>query len=267
MAATSGIDGSSVQFVGTDTAPISLGANGGATDLWTWTHNNGRRAVHLEVFEAGGRGPIAASSVAVGVACVGKAVRTTQPSVDVLTLQNQSTAPVAVILRVTWEEASAGTMSVLASTVGVLSGPVCEIFVPGSETNPFTGDVFIADDADVAAFAGAGYDAVLGNFEISATLALTSLTGLSTLEYVSGNVNMSGDYGSLPTLAGLENLKLIGANFDLAIGPNVDATGLNGLHEIVGTLTIPSAKLSNNLDGVFTCLALIGALTITRPGD
>lgn len=121
MAASSGASGASVQFVATDAIPISLGANGSATDLWTWTHNNGRRAVKIEVLEAVGRGLIAASSVAVGGTLVGKAVIVTQASVNAMAIQNQSTAAIDVVLRVTWEEQSSTLMAPAAGSVGVLS--------------------------------------------------------------------------------------------------------------------------------------------------
>ena len=41
-----------VQTVGTDDTPIALGASGGATDVWTWNHNKGKRAVKIDCLRA-----------------------------------------------------------------------------------------------------------------------------------------------------------------------------------------------------------------------
>lgn len=110
-----------VQYVGTESSPIALGANGGGTDLWTWTHNNGTKALKLEVLDAVSRQVIAPADIAPGVTLVGKNVIATQASANAITLTNQSTAAIDVILRVTWQDLSQEVIIPLAASVGVLS--------------------------------------------------------------------------------------------------------------------------------------------------
>lgn len=117
MAATT----SYVQYVGTEAAPIALGANGGASDVWTWAHANGRKAVKLEVLDATSRQVIGPATIAPGVTAVGKIVEATQATANTITLTNQSTIAQNVILRVTWDDGSALVGAPLAASVGTLA--------------------------------------------------------------------------------------------------------------------------------------------------
>lgn len=110
-----------VQYVGTEAAPIALGANGSATDVWTWTHNKGVKALKLEILDAVSRQVISSSTIAPGVTAVGKIVIATQASVNAITLTNQSTIAQDCILRATWQDLSAEVIVPLAASVGVLS--------------------------------------------------------------------------------------------------------------------------------------------------
>lgn len=113
--------GKYVQYVGTESSPIALGANGGASDIWTWAHNQGKKAVKLEVLDAVSRQVVGPATIAPGVTAVGKIVIATQADVNTITLTNQSTVAQDVILRVTWEDESAAVGAPLAASVGTLS--------------------------------------------------------------------------------------------------------------------------------------------------
>jgi hypothetical protein len=105
-------------IVGTEAAPIALGALASATDLWTWTHSKGAKAVKIEVLDATSRqvlGPAEDAAPSL------KAVIATQASTSIITLQNQSTVAVNVILRATWEDLSQSIGKAELASVGVLS--------------------------------------------------------------------------------------------------------------------------------------------------
>jgi pyruvate/2-oxoglutarate/acetoin dehydrogenase E1 component len=113
--------GQNVQYVGTEASPIALSIQGGATDVWTWAHNQGRKASVVEVLDAASRQPIASSTIAPGVTAVGKIVIVTQPDVNTIKIENQSTVLQNAILRVTWSDESSALGAPLAATVGTLS--------------------------------------------------------------------------------------------------------------------------------------------------
>ena len=106
---------SGIQYVGTEAAPIALGAAASATDVWTWTHNQGRKAIMIEVLDAVSRQPIAPGDQVAGVLLVGKAVIATQTTANIITLTNQSTIAQDCILRVTWSDVSAAVAGPLAA--------------------------------------------------------------------------------------------------------------------------------------------------------
>jgi hypothetical protein len=110
-----------ITYVGDETTPIALGANASATDVWTWTHSQGRKAIKLEVLDATSRQVVGPATIAPGVTAVGLIVIATQTTADIITLTNQSTIAQDVILRVTWEDPSASVGAPVLASVGVLS--------------------------------------------------------------------------------------------------------------------------------------------------
>lgn len=110
-----------VQYVGTEASPIALGANASGTDLWTWAHNQGRKAVKLEVLDATSRQVVGPATIAPGVTAVGQSVIATQATANTITLTNQSTLAQNVILRVTWDDGSTLVGAPIAASVGTLS--------------------------------------------------------------------------------------------------------------------------------------------------
>lgn len=108
-------------LVGTEALPIALGANASATDVFTWTHNAGRKAVKVLVLDAVTRQPAATNNIAPGVTLVGKCVNVTTNSTTVLAITNQSTIAQDVILEVTFERDSASLGAAVLASAGVLS--------------------------------------------------------------------------------------------------------------------------------------------------
>lgn len=113
--------GQYVQYVGTEASPIALGANGSASDVWTWAHNQGQKAVMLQVLDATSRQVVGPATIAPGVTAVGQIVIATQATANTITLTNQSTVAQNVILRVTWDDGSALVGAPLAASVGTLA--------------------------------------------------------------------------------------------------------------------------------------------------
>lgn len=105
-----GITGASVQYVGTAAAPIALGATGGASDVWTWTHNRGKKAAMLQ--------PLVAAS---GALHTPASIVATQPDANTIVLTNSTAGALDVVLRVTWEDGSVSLMAPLAASVGTLA--------------------------------------------------------------------------------------------------------------------------------------------------
>ena len=101
---------SGVQYVGTEASPIALGATGGASDVWTWAHNKGSKALKIEILLAASRQEIASASVVA-----------TQPSVNSIVLTNTSGGALSCIARIVWEDLSESVIQPLAASVGVLS--------------------------------------------------------------------------------------------------------------------------------------------------
>jgi len=106
------------QYVGTEAAPIVMTATAGVGDVWTWDHNNGAKAVRVEVLNASSRQPIGPSDQAAPTAA---AIVVTQPTVNQMVVTNQSTLAVNVIVRVTWQDLSTEVFAPLAASVGTLS--------------------------------------------------------------------------------------------------------------------------------------------------
>lgn len=104
--------------VGSESAPIALGIAGGATDVWTWTHGKGQKAVKIEVTDAVSRQVIGPSDSAAPTL---KAVLVDQPSANQIVVTNQSTVAIGIILLVTWEDLSQSKGKAELASVGVLS--------------------------------------------------------------------------------------------------------------------------------------------------
>ncbi len=107
-----------IQQVGTTAAPIALSVTGGATKIWTWTHNHGAKPVKIEILEAAGLQVI--SSPVASIAA--EQFLVTQTSVNAFAIRNQSAATVAsIILLVWWKIPSQSLGASVAASVGVLS--------------------------------------------------------------------------------------------------------------------------------------------------
>lgn len=104
--------------VGSEPAPIALGAAGGPSDLWTWTHGRGQKAVKIEVTDSTSRQVLGPADSAAPTL---KAVLVDQPSTSIITVLNQSTAVISIILLVTWEDLSQSKGKAELASVGVLS--------------------------------------------------------------------------------------------------------------------------------------------------
>lgn len=111
------------QYIGTEDAPIALSGDGsivGNGSIWTFTHNNGRKAVEVAVLDAVSRQVIGPSDSAAPTL---KAVICTQPTANQIVVTNQSTAAVNIILRVTWSDLSASVGAPLSAGAGVYTPP------------------------------------------------------------------------------------------------------------------------------------------------
>ncbi len=99
-----------IVLVGTEALPIVLGATGGASDVWTWNHNQGVKPISVEVVLAVNKGLVAPASVVA-----------TNPTVNQLVLTNTTGGALSVIAIVTFEIFSPAFGAQLAAAVGVLS--------------------------------------------------------------------------------------------------------------------------------------------------
>jgi len=145
----------------------------------------------------------------------------------------------------------------------------CIAFIPGTETNPFIGNVSILTDADVATFAGGGYDAILGDLFITEALAgdVTSLAGFAGLLYVSGNCTVT-TLAVVTTLTGFDDLMLVGGNLDVSSNAALTTiAALNKLYEVTGSLSVTGNPALTTLSDAFECLNTVGgAITINGNG-
>ncbi len=110
-----------VTIVGVEATPIALGANGSASDVWTWTHNLGYKAQKVEILDAVTRQPVAANQQVVGVLLIGLTVSVITNSTTVLAIQNQSTIAQNVILEITWDYLTAQIGAPILASVGTLA--------------------------------------------------------------------------------------------------------------------------------------------------
>lgn len=80
-----------VTLLGSDAAPLALGATGGATDVATWTHNYGQTAEMVEVLSATNHAVQANTVISV-----------TQPTVNSMVISNLTAGALNVIVRIQW---------------------------------------------------------------------------------------------------------------------------------------------------------------------
>jgi len=83
---------SGTQIVGSQATPIALGATGGASDVGTWTHGRGQKALRVTVVDATNGALIPDASVTV-----------TQPDANTIVLTNTTAGTLNVVAIVDWE--------------------------------------------------------------------------------------------------------------------------------------------------------------------
>lgn len=99
-----------VAQIGTRAAPVALGATGGATDVGTYTHNNGEEAIAIDVYDAVTGAPVLDADVAV-----------TQPDANTIVLTNTTMGALNVIAIATWEIPTPGMTGIVPAADVVLS--------------------------------------------------------------------------------------------------------------------------------------------------
>ena len=101
---------SGISQVGTQADPIALGATGGATDVGTWTHGNGQKAIAINVYDSTNGAPILDADITV-----------TQPDADSIVFTNTTAGALNAIAIVTWEVPSPGATGIVPESAVVLS--------------------------------------------------------------------------------------------------------------------------------------------------
>jgi hypothetical protein len=116
---------------------------------------------------------------------------------------------------------------------------VCAPWIPGAEARPFTGAVTLTSNADIAAFAGGNYDAVLGAVTISEASpgAISSLQGLEKLKYISGNLTIATNT-AITNLQGIARLARVGGSFTVNNNSALTNITLPLLHNVDGNVNI-----------------------------
>ena len=101
---------SGISQVGTQADPIALSATGGPTEIGTWTHGNGQRAIAVNVYNANS-----------GAAIPDASVTATQPDTNSIVLTNTTAGALNVIAIITWEIPSPGATGIVPESAVVLS--------------------------------------------------------------------------------------------------------------------------------------------------
>tara|TARA_R110000823_G_C15929229_1_gene499348 strand:+ start:1103 stop:2194 length:1092 start_codon:yes stop_codon:yes gene_type:complete len=132
------------------------------------------------------------------------------------------------------------------------------------EEKVYEGDVWLAIQEQVDAFAANEYTQITGNLKIGLVLnnEIHDLSSLQTLTKIDGNLNISRNY-FLPNLNGLNNLNHVGGNLfinsnDLLI--NIEA--LDQLTTINGDLNLIGNKQLANFTGLHNITTVQGSLDI-----
>lgn len=96
--------------IGDQANPVALGAAGGATDVGTLTHNEGVKAIGVQVFDSTNGAPIPDASVTV-----------TQPDANTIVLTNTTMGALNVVAIATFEIPTPGKARQVPATEVVLS--------------------------------------------------------------------------------------------------------------------------------------------------
>lgn len=99
-----------IVLAGTEALPIALGVSGGATDVWTWNHNQGKKPISVQIVDSVNKGLITPASVVA-----------TNPTVNQLVITNTTGGALNVIAMITWEIFEPGLAAQVAAAIGTLS--------------------------------------------------------------------------------------------------------------------------------------------------
>lgn len=101
--------------IGTQASPISLGATGGGTDVGTYTHGLGQKALTVQLFDPVNGGPITERITGELKIVV------TQPDENTIVFTHGAGSTITAIAIVTWEISTPGKAQQVAASDVVLS--------------------------------------------------------------------------------------------------------------------------------------------------
>lgn len=131
---------------------------------------------------------------------------------------------------------------------------------------PFIGDVILKSQADVDEFVNNNYSGVDGMLLVTSPGSgepsnITDISGLSSLSYVSGDLNISSNV--LTTLNGLQNITEIGGLFILSYNDSLkEVNALSSLRKIGDILQIGNNPQLINIDGFSNLNIVRGSIII-----
>lgn len=128
---------------------------------------------------------------------------------------------------------------------------------PG-QISVYVGDVEVRTDADVALLDG--YESIQGS--VGVFEGVTDLSPLHALEEITGSLRIE-DTTTLPSLAGLESLRIIGADLGIRGSTLVSLDGLNGLSAVEG-LVIEDTESLQDLSALAAVSGLSRNLVLTN---
>ncbi|HEY1532584.1 MAG TPA: hypothetical protein VGF76_01155, partial [Polyangiaceae bacterium] len=147
------------------------------------------------------------------------------------------------------------TATCLAGACGTAIAPI------GCAGTVTPGTVNITDAASAAAFAAAGTTCIAGDLNVNNT-SLADLTGLGLLQWIGGNVSISGN-GSMTSLKGLSGLKtVVGAVNIQSNAKLLDLSGLGSLATVQGSFQIFNNNALPNVDGFSSLVKVYGYLNV-----
>jgi len=124
-----------------------------------------------------------------------------------------------------------------------------------------SGDMYLASQTDVDNFAVTYPACTIVNGNLTISGEVTSLSGLSNLTSVIGNVSINST--QLTNLAGLNNLAHIYGNLTVANNPQLtNLTGLNSLVDVANGVAISSNTALTNLSGLNSLTTTSASLSI-----
>lgn len=136
----------------------------------------------------------------------------------------------------------------------------------GNISAPFIGDVILKSQADVDEFVNNNYSGVDGMLLVTSPDSgepsnITDISGLSSLSYVSGDLNISSNV--LTTLNGLQNITEIGGLFILSYNDSLkEVNALSSLRKIGDILQIGNNPQLINIDGFSNLNIVRGSIII-----